>query len=386
MKKILTAMALTGLLGAISCSKNDRFPDADKGGTNVNHPLKKGLQTIIDKYTGLGVPALQVVVKNKDGLLIAQGGYVDKDTQMPINGNGTTWIFSITKTYTAALIMKLKERGQVDLNKPIKQYLPENVGTKLKNSGKITVRNLLNHSSGIVNFIELDEYRARQFSDPSHQPTVTEILDMVYNENSEFEPGSTTHYSNTNYLLLGIILEKLTGKSYESLLRTEIIEPLKLEHTYFNLNAAQITALKFPEYYFDPTGNGQLTKGTSWNHALGNASLSWGGIAAWPTDVISFYEALTKGKLIKPVSLSEMQQYQNDQGLGIESYQYLPGSTLQFGHEGDGVGNSTMILYVPDSKALIFINCTVGRQLPGPFLNKIIDLKNELCTYVARGS
>ena len=387
MKKIITAIALTGLLGATGCTKDFPFiPITDKGGTNDDHPLKGGMQAIIDKWIGEGVPALQVVVKNKNGWLIARGGYASKESQTPISGDGTTWIFSITKTYTAALIMKLKERGQLDLDKPVKQYLPSSIATKLKNSQKVTVRNLLNHSSGIVNFLELDQYRARQFADPLHQPTISEILDMVYPEDPQFEPGSATHYSNTNYLLLGVILEKLTGKSYASLVRSEIIEPLKLEHTYLSLSAAQIASLKFPQYYFDPAGDGQLANGTSWNNAAGNASSSWGGIAARPTDVILFYEALTNGKVVKHQSLSEMQQYQNDFGLGIESYQYQPGSTLQFGHEGDGVGNSTMILYAPASKAFIFINCTAGRQLPGPYLDKIIDLKNELCAYVVNGS
>ena len=358
----------------------------DKGGVNKDHPLKKGLQTIIDKYIEEGVPGLQVVVKSKDGWYVTQGGYADMDRKTPIMGDGTTWIFSITKTYTAALIMKMNEKNQLSLDNPIKQYLPAAIASKLKNSNKITVRNLLNHSSGIVNFIELDEYRARQFADPLTQPSATEILDIVYDQDAMFEPGSETYYSNTNYLLLGIILEKLSGKSFEHLLRSEIIDPLKLKHTYFNLTATQIASLGFPEYYFDLEGNGQLRNGTAWNHALGNSSSSWGGIAARPTDVILFYEALAQGKVVKPKSLREMQQYQNDLGLGIESYQYLPGSTRQFGHEGDGVGNSTMVLYIPDSKALIFINCTVGRQLPGPFKDKIIDLKNELSAYVVKGS
>lgn len=387
MKKFITATVLAVLFGTISCTKDNTFPpDIGKDGTIANHPLKKGLQTIIDKYIGQGVPGLQVVVKNKDGLLVAQGGYANMEMKVPIKGDGTTWIFSITKTYTAALIMKLKEKALLNLDNPIKPYLPTSIATKLKNSNTVTVRNLLNHSSGIVNFIELDAYRARQFSDPLNQPSVNEILDMVYDENPMFEPGSATYYSNTNYLLLGVILETLTGRSYESLLRSEIIEPLGLKHTYINLNEAQILAMGFPNYYYDLEGNGQLANGAAWNNALGNASLSWGGIAAKPTDIILFYEALAKGKVVKPYSLREMQQYKNDYGLGIESYQYLPGSTLQFGHEGDGVGNSTMVLHIPDSKATIFINCTVGRQLPGPFTNKIIDLKNELCSYVAKGS
>ncbi len=352
--------------------------------TNPNHPLKTGLQEIIDKYIEQGIPGLQVVVRDKDGWFITQGGYSNLENKTLLKGNNETWLFSITKTYTAALIMKLRENNQINLDsRPIMQYLPAAISAKLKGSDKITIRMLLDHSSGVVNFLDLDEFRERQFSDPTKQPTDQELLDMVYKVQPMFEPGTQTYYSNTNYLLLGIILQQLTGKSYESLLRSQIIEPLQLQHTFYNLTHSQLSG--FPNYYIDPNGNGQVQNGTAWNNALGMNSRYWGGIAARPTDVILFYDALVKGRVVNAASLQEMQQFKNDYGLGIESYQYKQGSAVQFGHEGDGVGNSTMILYVPSSHAFIFINCTVGRQLPGPFLKKIIDLKNELCSYVVNG-
>ena len=156
------------------------------------------------------------------------------------------------------------------------------------------------------------------------------------------------------------------------------------------MNVEKATALKFPNYYFDATGSGQLQNVTTWNHYLGNASYGWGGIAGTPVDAILFYEALMKGKVVKQSSLQQMTDWFQGEdadtpnyGLGIEYWQFLEGSTPQRGHEGDGVGNSTMILYVPDNNTYLFINCTAGRLVPGPFLFKITDFKNELGKYVA---
>lgn len=358
---------------------------------NNQHPMKDSLQWLVNKYVADGVPGLQVAVRNTQGFFIASCGYAGTEQQRAWEPCTPSLLFSITKTYTAALVMKYRDKGLIDLNKPITTYLDAAVASQVQRAGDITVRMLLNHSAGIANITEQPEFLAMQFNDPFHQPSVAQLLQMIQGKPLLFEPGSDFSYSNTNYLLLQLILEKLTSKSYDKILETELLKPLKLQQTWYSLSEKRAIQLGFPDYYFDRQGNGQLENGTRWNLALGEASGGYGAISATPQDVTAFYEALATGRILSENSWKEMTTWftgkkstQPDYGLGIEYFQYMPGSTPQMGHEGDGIACTTMILYIPDNQTVLYINCTVGRKLGGPFLGKTIDLKNEISRYAAR--
>lgn len=396
MKKLFIPFILLSFLILSGCRK-DLFQQPVKpcSGTDVSinpaHPMKDSIEAIMARYIAKGIPGIQVAVKNNQGWYTTAGGVASIETKAPMQPCAAGWLFSLTKAYTASLVMKQHEKGTINLEAPIKQYLPSDISTHIKGSEGITVRMLLNHSSGLINFTELPAYMIGQFNNPADQPSISEMLKMVYDQELLSTPGTEYSYSNTNYLLLYVILENVTGKPYQQLLQTEILQPLQLRHTYYNVSTQQAEALNFPNYYFDRFAKDQLENVTLWNHYLGNASYAWGGIAATPSDAILFYEALMQGKVVSASSLGQMTTWFQGQssdepnyGLGIEYWQFQPGSTPQRGHEGDGIGNSTMILYVPDNNTYLFINCTAGRKLFGPYLFKITDFKNELAGYVAR--
>jgi D-alanyl-D-alanine carboxypeptidase len=358
---------------------------------NNNHPMKGSLQTIIEKYVAKGLPGVQVAVKNKDGWYFTSGGYTKIEDKSLFHPHTPTWLFSITKTYTASLVMKQKEKGRINLDATINQYLPAAALNNVTGTDKITVRMLLNHSSGLVNFTELPAYQISQFNNPTKQPSINDILAMIKGKALISTPGEEYNYCNTNYLLLTLIVEKVSGSSFQQLLQEEIIAPLHLQHTYFAPTDERTTLLGFPNYYIDRHGNEQLENATTWNHAIGAACAGWGGIASTPSDAILFYEALMNGQVVGGSSLQEMKTWfkgksstEPNYGLGLEYFQYATGTTPQMGHEGDGIGNSTMLLYIPDNDTYLFMNITVGRQLQGPYLFKITDFKNELSKYVAQ--
>lgn len=397
MKKLSYFIIISALIVSTSSCRKDLFqqPVTNCIDSNIpnnpNHPLKDSVDAIVNKYIGKGIPGIQVTIKNNNGWYQTAKGYSSIESKKALEPCATSWLFSLTKAYTASLIMKEKENGKLNLDSPIINYLPLEVGKNIKGSDKISVRMLMNHSSGLINFTELPVYMVRQFNNPADQPSIQEMIEMLYNKELQSEPGTSYSYSNSNYLLLYLILEKVSGKTYRDLLYTEIFQPLNLQHTYYDLGKDQINTLGFPNYYFDRYAKDQLENVTLWNHYLANASYSWGGIAATPTDAILFYEALMQGRVVSNASLQEMTTWFQGQGsdepnygLGIEYWQFKPGSTPQRGHEGDGLGNSTMILYVPDNNTYLYINCTAGRKLFGPYLFKITDFKNELAGYVAR--
>jgi D-alanyl-D-alanine carboxypeptidase len=395
MKKISLALILAILLLASGCRK-ELFrqpvePCGNEHSNNAAHPLKDSVEAIMARYIAKGIPGIQVSIKNNDGWYSTAAGYASLETKVPMQPCAAGWLFSLTKAYTAALVMQQHEKGTINLDATINQYLPSGVSTRIKGSDKVTVRMLLNHSSGIINFTDLPAYMVRQFNNPADQPSISEMLAMVYDQELLSQPGTKYFYSNTNYLLLYVLLEEVSGKPYQQLLQTGILNPLQLRHTYYNVAPAKATALNFPNYYFDRYAKDQLENVTLWNHYVGNASYGWGGIAATPADAILFYEALMQGRVVSTASLQQMITWFQGEGseapnygLGIEYWQFKPGSTPQRGHEGDGIGNSTMILYVPDNNTYLFINCTASRKLFGPYLFKITDFKNELAGYVAR--
>lgn len=397
MNKSIFFILLATILFFISACQKDVYQCDHPAATddvviNRNHPMKDSLEAIIDKFVDLGIPGVQVAVKNADGWYITGGGYAKIEDKSPLTSGMKSWYFSLTKTYTAALAMQLWEEGQLQLDAPINTYLAPDVASGITGSNTITVRMLLNHSSGIVNFTELPAFQLGQLNNPLDQPTLEEKLELIYGQPLLFTPGADFSYSNTNYLLLQLIIEKASGKTYEQLLEEKIIQPLKLQHTHYNLADADMASMPFPNYYFDRFANEQLENITQWNMALGNTSLAYGGIAGTAADAIRFYETLNKGQVVGAAALAEMRTWiqgqestQPDYGLGLEYYQYgLDGDTGQYGHEGDGIGCTTQMMYVPANDTYLYINITAGRQLFGPYLFKTTDLKIALCRYTAR--
>lgn len=394
MNRISTLLILFSLLFLFSCSKallNQEYkPLQETVSDNQNHPLRDSLQKIMQYYLNKGIPGMQVVVKNNDGWLYLSGGLARIESRDSMLQNSASWLFSISKTYTAVLIFKLKEEGKINLDHTIREYLPEGVSARIPHASEISVRMLLNHTSGIDNVTELPAFQLQQLNNPLQQPSLEDHLQMLALRPLLFSPGTDYFYSNSNYLLLKLVAETVTGKSYKELMQAYIVQPLQLEHTYMQLAEADYVSLGFPNYYFDRYANSQLENVSKWNAALANASEGYGSIAATPKDVIQFYDALIHGYVLSNASLNEMklwvqskQSTEPEYGEGFEYWQYREGSAPQFGHEGDGIGSSTQIFVVPDNNTIIYINLNVGRQLFGPYLFNITDFKRAISNYVA---
>src|SRR5690606_24056848 len=151
-------------------------------------------------------------------------GFADFETKTQNNADTKFRIGSISKTFTAALILKAEEEGKLNLEQKIDLYFPT-----IKNANKITIENLLNHRSGIHSFTDDSSYL-----EWNTQPkTKEELIALISNYNADFEPDSKADYSNSNYVLLSFILEEIYGKSYAEILNEKIIQPLGLKNTKF---------------------------------------------------------------------------------------------------------------------------------------------------------
>jgi CubicO group peptidase (beta-lactamase class C family) len=236
-----------------------------------------------------GIPGMTVALAKNGSMLYAQA-YGDSDiaTQSVTQTSTIFELGSITKQFTAALIMKLQEQGELQVDDSIHAYLPE-----YNFPSAITVRMLLTHTSGLANYTTFTQYPSWATQGASEQT----ILSAVSQTPLLFPPGTQWSYSNSNYFALGAIIEKLTGQSYSANLEQYIFQPLGLTSTYFSLPPPAQSAL------------GYTLNGTSVIPALvcdRSTAFSAGALSSNVTDLIAWDNALINGKVVSPASFKAM--------------------------------------------------------------------------------
>ncbi|HWZ21607.1 MAG TPA: serine hydrolase domain-containing protein, partial [Cytophagaceae bacterium] len=206
-------------------------------------------------------------------------GYADIETNTKANENSKYRIGSISKTFTTVLILKATEEHKLDLTQTIDKYFPT-----VTNASKITISQLLYHRSGIPNFTNDKSY----LNWNTQSKKESEMLEIVVKSGSDFEPDSKAEYSNSNFLLLSYILEKVYKKNYSKVLEDKIIKPLGLQNTFFggkiNLKNNECYSYKF-------LANWNKETETDLSIPMGA-----GAIVSTPTDLTIFSTALFEGK------------------------------------------------------------------------------------------
>ncbi|MET9228567.1 serine hydrolase domain-containing protein [Lentzea sp. NPDC003310] len=289
-------------------------------------------------------------------------GTAELGKQKPVPRNGQVRAASNTKAFVATVVMQLVGEGKVELDKPINHYLPGAV-----KDDRITVRQLLNHTSGLANYTafmgldKFEEQRHRYF-----EPR--ELLDIGNAHPVTGQPGEKFKYSNTNYVLLGLLVQKVTGRPIGENVDQRIVQKIKLRDTYWPNVGEQTIRGKHPHGYAT-TSNGveDVTElDPSWGWAAGQ-------IISSTKDLNAFYSALLKGDLVKKAQLDEMKKTVDtagemwagaQYGLGIVSTPLTCGGRY-WGHGGDIHGYETRGGVGPDGRAF----SVAVTALPGTFQN-----------------
>jgi D-alanyl-D-alanine carboxypeptidase len=261
-------------------------------------------------------------------------------------------IGSITKMFTATMIFELVDEKKLTLDTKLSQFFP-----KITNADKITIGNMLNHHSGIHNFTNDDAFTTYNTA----AKTQTELLDMFYKMPADFEPGKKGQYSNTNYVLLGYIIEKVTGKSYAHELKTRITNKIGLKETYYG-GPADVKKNEAYSYNFE-TKNWQQEQETNMDIPHGA-----GAIVATSTDLTKFATALFQGKLISDSLLKKMKTDTDDYGYGCFEMPFREHTS--YGHTGGIDGFSSMLGYFPsDSLAVAIVSNGINYSLNEIMIN-----------------
>lgn len=236
-----------------------------------------------------GVPGVTVDLAQNGNTIYAQGyGYSDVSTKQAAKPTDIFEIASITKQFTAAIIMKLQEQGKLHVDDSMSTYLPQ-----YGFPSAITLRMLLTHTSGLANYTSFS-----QFPDWSANgvPEAT-VLTAVSQAPLQFTPGTAYSYSNSNYFALGGIIEVVTGQSYESNLDQDIFQPLGLQNTYYELPPAALAATGYDN------SSGPLEPVTPWTRSSAFAA---GAMSANVYDLVTWENALMHGQAVSPASFKEM--------------------------------------------------------------------------------
>ncbi|MGD8748952.1 MAG: serine hydrolase domain-containing protein [Balneolaceae bacterium] len=239
-------------------------------------------------------------------------------------------IGSITKMFTATMIFQLMEEKKLSLSTKLVEFYPQ-----IPKADSITIGNMLHHQSGIFNFTNAPEYRDYM----TEKRTKEQMLKVFRNQESQFSPGAQTSYSNTNYVLLGYIIEKITGDSYANQLRERIVQPLNLGHTYYGngIDRQKNEAASFRR----ESGRWKPMPETDMSIPGGA-----GALVSTPSDLIRFIRALFDGQLVSQESLDHMTDFESGLGMGMMKVPFY--DTFAYGHSGGIDGFQSSLYYFPE--------------------------------------
>ena len=269
---------------------------------------------------GLYSLALGVSIDGRVGWSGASGVALDGAT--PLDGDSPFAIASITKTFTATLVLEAVERGRIGLDDPVSDYLP-----RLKAVRGVTVRQLLQHTSGIADL--LHPMREPMDANPDRTWTGAEVIDHLGGR--WFSPGAAYGYSNSNYVLLGMLVERIYGHDFNEVLRRHLLRPLDLDETGSLL---------------DPDAPALMPR--SWASAFGTS----GNMYASVSDLVDWAMALYGGRVLAPETLVAMTTFnRDDYGLGTEAIRL--GSRTGIGHSGLLRGFTSVLVHLPEENITI---------------------------------
>jgi CubicO group peptidase (beta-lactamase class C family) len=305
------------------------------------------MQQIVNSYVG-DKTFMGTILVVKDGhTLIAQGyGSADLEWNVPNSSTTKFRLGSITKQFTAASILLLQERGKLNIDDPISKYMPDAPAAW----SKITIYNVLTHTSGIPSFTGFPDYRASEWKDT----TPTELVARFRDKPLDFEPGTKFTYSNSGYVLLGYLLEKVSGQTYAEFLQQNIFTPLGMKDTGIDSNAA-ILPQRAQGYRRSRQGiehDGYISM---------TIPFSAGALYSTTGDLLRWEQALFSGKVLKPESLARMTTpFKSDYGFGL-IIRTVDGHKL-ITHGGGIEGFNTSLTYYPDDKLTVIVlgNLTGG--------------------------
>jgi D-alanyl-D-alanine carboxypeptidase len=344
--------------------------------------LKTSLQTKLDEWHKAGSfpgATLGVVLANGESFALAVG-YSDRTAKTPMKPNDRMLAGSVGKTFAAATALQLVKEGKIGLDDKIAKYLGnESWFARLPNSKDITVRQLMNHTSGLVRYEFKDQFTKDLTANPDKVWKPVELISYLFDEKAPFEAGKGWDYSDTNYIVLGMIIEKVTGRKFYDEGQRRVLKSLKLKDT-IPQDGPRLKGLI--QGYAGPNnpfgGTDEMIHDGKF--AI-NPQFEWtgGGWVSTSHDLARWAKMYFEGKAFSPTLLPQVLEGIPAPMLGRDTRYGLcviirqTSAGTSYGHSGFFPGYLTDMMYFPDSKIAIAVqvNTSVGRSLGKP-LNRLL--------------
>lgn len=324
--------------------------------------------------TGVDIPRMEQVIQSyvsgqhfMGSVLVARGneiifdkgyGFANLEWEIPNSPTTKFRLGSITKQFTAASILLLEERGKLSVSDPVKKYMPDAPAAW----DKITIFNLLTHTSGIPNFTSFPDYASLE----PFTTTPIQLVKLFRDKPLDFPPGEKMSYSNSGYVLLGYLIEKVSGESYEKFVQENIFTPLGMKDSGYDSNAA-IIAHRAAGY--SPGPNEPINAG----YINMTVPLSAGGLYSTTEDLLRWEQGLFGGKLLSPASLQKMTTpFKNDYACGLMVHTANGHKVIE--HGGGIEGFNTMLAYYPEDKLTVVVLGNINGQAPPDIASKLAAL------------
>ncbi|KAF0196144.1 MAG: D-alanyl-D-alanine carboxypeptidase [Bacteroidetes bacterium] len=350
-------------------------------------------QALLDSYSRRGIPGAVLLVKDNSGFYVGASGMADIKNGIPMQPCHISKIASITKFMLGVSVLRLQEKGVLSLDDPISKYISGDKLNKISNGNEpLTIRNLMNHTAGLYEVIKDQDFYLQVLNNPSKHWSSDDLLKYVYHKNAafDFRPADTAGYSNTNYLLLSMVIESATGKPHSATLHAEVIEPLGLGDTYYFWHDA-LPEIGIAQGYYDLYNNGELENLTQWNTASGNG---YGGVYSTVWDMYKFIDALFIQKtLLSQASLDEMLVFHPDiesrKLLGVSCFKDFidigdPAKDYAWGHRGRDLSYSADLFYFPEHEATMALIVNYGTDGDSPLRPVFNEMRDKIAKLIVR--
>jgi len=354
----MTALAVTAvlLLTMSGCAGEPASPQpsatAPPASSEAEKPMNDAIGQRLDSavkqaMTAVGVPGAIIGIWGPDGNYVRAFGVADKTTRAPMKTDFYSRIGSVTKTFTVTGVLQLADQGKLGLDDPIAKFVDG-----VPQGDKITLRQLARMQSGLFNYSASPAFQQAMFADPRRPFTPQQLLNDAFAQPNPFPPGEGFEYCNTNTVLLGLVVEKVSGQPLHSYIHDQILAPLGMSDTSFPTTNA------FPEPhaqgYTVQTADDKEAAATDWDPSWAWAA---GAMISTLDDMRIWAPALATGKLLTPQMQAQRLQTvgqagmppQDGYGLGI----FNLGGWI--GHNGSLPGYQTVAVYLPQKQTTLVI-------------------------------
>ena len=356
-KSIITIIGLILTVAFSSCEKTEFDLPVSDGSfyENTDHPKADSYQLIIDDLLAAGVPGASVTVQSPEGIWSKAAGKADLKNNIDLTTGNTLRAGSMTKVFAATTILILQDEGVLSIDDKINTYIPHSITDKIENANDVTIRQLLNMTSGIRDYHGLKSILGI-LNLSSVKKSAEENLEAIYNKKANFKPGEKNLYTNSNYLLAALVIKYATGRPANDVVREKIIDRFGLSNTF----VSTVTPESLSRSYMDIYDDGYMKDVTEIdNNAVGGEDMLDGGIISSSYDLACFLNLLMNGEILTENSLNQMKEFlEITEDLGDQDFitQYGVGlmyletdNGIAIGHYGNVHGFTGLMFYFPEA-------------------------------------